>query len=417
MSMGVSRQITYNTAGNIVTLFCQWMIIMIIPRMTDFAAAGVFAVALSICSIFNVFATFRLDQYQLSDQYVNFAENDYRVARNITIALSFGLCLIVLLFFNYTWEQNLVIILYMVYRNLLHYAYIYAATLQINDRWEYVGKCMMLEGVVSFTSFALSYYITGDLVVSTAVMAVLGGGVFLLTVAHGYVKTMGRKYPRYKTERPAVSSLMKIGTPLMLALVAPIVITALPRIILQATDGDELTGIFGTLAAPTIIVPTLIAGVFAPFIIYFSNVSRHGDMPLLRKQYSKTVLLTLALGVAGYALSCVAAGYLFELVYGDEIVPYVKYFCVLMIGITFYSIGMWGITVLITKEQGRAAAVASGVSLAIAAAIFAYAIPGHGISGATYGLMAAYGIFGLIISLCVILLPLDESVVIGDEGV
>ena len=415
--MGVSKQITYNTAGNVVTLFCQWMIIMIIPRMTDFAAAGVFAVALSICSIFNVFATFRLDQQQLSDQYMKFAENDYRAARNVTVALSFGLCLVVLLFFNYTLEQNLVIILYMVYRNLLHYAYIYAATLQIRDRWDYVGKCMMLEGVVSFTSFASSYYITGDLVLSTGIMAVLGGGVFLLSVAHGYMRTVGRKYPRYKAERSAVSSLMKIGTPLMLALVAPIIITALPRIILQATDGDEITGIFGTLAAPTIIVPTLIAGVFAPFIIYFSNVSRRGDMPLLRKQYSKTVLLTLALGGMGYILSCVAAGFLFERVYGDEIVPYVGYFCILMVGITFYSIGMWGITVLITKEQGKAAAVTSGISLAIAAAIFAYAIPEYGIAGATYGLMAAYGIFGLLVSLCVILLPLDETVVIRDGGV
>ncbi|MCL2143084.1 MAG: oligosaccharide flippase family protein [Methanomassiliicoccaceae archaeon] len=417
MAMGVSKQITYNTAGSVVTLFCQWMIMMIIPKITVFSEAGVFAVALSICSILNIFATFQLNQYQISDQYVRYTENDYRAARLTTIALSFALCLFVVLFFNYTMEQNLVIIMYMVYRNLLHYAYLYTATLQIHERLDHVGKCMMLEGIVSFASFTVSYYLTNDLVSSVAIMAVLGGGVFLLTTARGYHKTMGRGYPWHAAERSTTSSLIKMGAPFLLSVVAPIVITALPKIMLQAVEGDEIVGIFGTLSAPTIVVPTLIMGIFAPFIVYFSNISRKGDISLLRKQYSKMVVLTLMFGVLCFVLSYVAAGYLFEAVYGDDIVPYVGYFNVMIIGITFYSIGMWGITVLITKNQGRAAAIASALSLAAALVIFIVAIPGYGISGATYGLMAAYGIFGLLISLFVLFLPLGRAAGPQDAGV
>ena len=408
--MSTSKQITYNTAGSIVTLFCQWMIMMIIPKITAFAEAGIFAVALSICSVLNIFATFQLNQQQISDQYVRYTENDYRAARTITVVLSFVLCLFVVLFFNYTMEQNLVIILYMVYRNLLHYAYLYTATLQIRGRLDYAGKCMMLEGAVSFVSFTASYYFTHDLVLSVAIMAVLGGLTFLLTVAHGYRKTVGRRYPWHTADRSAVSSLIKMGVPLLLSVVAPIVITALPRIILQATDGNEMVGIFGTLAAPTIIVPTLVLGIFTPFIVYFSNVSRKGDMPLLRRQYLKMAFLTLALGALCHIVSRIAAGPLFEMVYGDEIVPYVHYFNTLIVGIAFYSIGMWGVTVLITKEQGTAAAITSAVSLAIAAVIFLITIPEYGIGGATYGLMAAYGVFGLLISIVVLLLPLSDAV-------
>ena len=238
--MGVSKHITYNTAGSVVTLFCQWLIMMIIPKITDFSEAGVFAVALSICSILNIFATFSLNQYQISDQHEKYTENDYRAARTVTIILSFGLCLFVIMFFNYTLEQNLVIISYMVYRNLLHYAYLYAATLQIHDRLYHVGRCMILEGVVSFYSFTISYYFTNDLVLSVAAMAVLGGGVFLASVAHGYKKFFGRRYPRHKADRSTLFSLVYTGLPLLLSVVAPIVITAVPKIMLQAVDGDEI---------------------------------------------------------------------------------------------------------------------------------------------------------------------------------
>ena len=408
MEASKQKQITYNTAGSIVTLFCQWVILMIIPKITDFSEAGVFAVALSICSILNIVATFSLNQYQISDQYAKYAENDYRVTRLATISLSFFLCLFVVLFFNYTLEQNLVIITYMVYRNFLHYAYLYTATLQIRDRLDHVGKCMVAEGVISLVSFTAMYYATNDLVLSVAVMAVIGGGVFLITVARGYRKEVGRGYPWHDAGRSAVSSLVKIGTPLLLSVIAPIVITALPKLMLQMTDGDEITGIFSTLTAPTIVVPTIIISIFAPFIVYFSNLSREGNMSRLRTQYSKMAGLTLLFGAICYILSRFFAGAVFELMYGHEIAPYVDYFNIMVIGITFYSIGMWGITVLITKEQGRAAAIASAISLAIAFVIFLIAIPEHGISGATYGLMAAYGIFGVIVSLFVLLLPLTK---------
>jgi O-antigen/teichoic acid export membrane protein len=409
MEASKQKQITYNTAGTVVSLFCQWIVLMIIPRITNFSEAGVFAVALSISAILGVFATFWLHHYQIADQYTKYSESDYRATRIATISLSFGLCLFVVLFFNYTLEQNLVIISYVAYRNLLHYAQLYTATLQIRERLDYVGKCMILEGVISLVSFTALYYVTNNLVLSVAVMTLVGGGIFLFSLAHGYRKEVGRGYPLHGADRSNVSSLLKIGAPLLMSVVAPVLITTLPKLILQMTDGDEIVGIFSTLTAPTVVIPTVITSAFAPFIVYFSNVSKRGEMQLLRMQYSKMVGLTLILGIVCYALSRFAAGTVFEFIYGPEIAPYVGYFAVMIIGITFYSIGIWGITVLITKEQGRAAAIASVLSLAIGSVIFFIVIPEYGISGATYGLTAAYGVFGAIISLFVMLLPISKA--------
>ena len=408
--MEQSKHITYNTAGNIVSLFCQWMIMMIIPKITDFAEAGIFAVALSICSILNIFATFSLNQYQISDQYVNFNENQYRLSRLVTIVLSFVMCITMLLLFDYSNEQKLVIVLYMVYRNILHYAYLYTATLQIRERLDYVGKCTMVEGVISLVAFVSAYVVTNDLALSVLIMALLGGGVFLISVIYGYRKTDGKYGAPERTDTAAVKSMLKLGIPLLISGVAPIIITALPKLMLQTIEGDEIVGIFSTLSAPTIVVPTLITGIFTPFIIYFSNVARSGNMSLLAKQYLKMTVMILGFGILCFVASYLLGGPVFEMLYGDNIAPYTKYFKVLIFGIILYSIGMCGITVMMTKEHGRQAGIASVIALIIGATIFAWAIPEYGMEGAVYGLMAAYGVFGLLISLCVLLIPLSKVV-------
>lgn len=406
---------TYNVIGNIMSLFCQWMILMIIPKITDFSEAGVFAAALSICSILNGVATFSIPQYQVSDQYVNYKEHDYRTVRMITISISFAMCPF-LFFLGYSAEQVFAITAYMIYRNLLHYAWLHIATLQIHDRLDYVGKCMVAEGAISLISFVSVYYATHDLVVSILTMGILGGGAFLMLLIHGYGRTMGRKYPSQRSDRHTVKELLMRGVPLLFSGTVPVVITALPKLILQAVSGDAILGIFSTLSAPTIVVPTIITGMFAPFIVAFSNISRAGDLALLRRRYLRITGLILLIGTAIYTVSAVFGGWAFEFLYGEEISPYVRYFKVLIVGIIFYSIGMCGTTVLVTKEQGKAAANATAVSLLLGIIIFVTVIPMYGIEGATYGLLAAYGIFGAAVSLCVLFLPLTNAIRMKPNG-
>lgn len=399
----------YNTVGSVVTLFCQWLIMMLIPRMTNFSEAGIFTATISICSIINIFATFSLNQYQIADQYVNYSENTYRVARVVTILLSFAMCFAVIFFMDYSIKQNILILVYMAYRNLLHFAYLYTAGLQIHDHLDYAGKCMIVEGIISLFSFVIVYNLTNDLVLSTLLMALLGGGSFLLLTAQGYRKYVSKDISVKKAEWPATESLIKIGVPLLLSGVAPIVITALPKLILQIYEGDEIIGIFGTLSAPTIIIPTVITGMFVPFIILFSDISRSGNFKLLRVKYLKSIGLILGFGVLCIAVSIIGAEFAFSMLYGDQIIPYVHYFNVLLAGITFYSIGMVGITVLMTKEQGRAAAIISILVLVASIPVFMYSISEYGMDGASYGLAAVYCIFGFLISLGVLFLPLKRA--------
>ena len=405
---GYARQVSYNTIGNIVTLFAQWLIIMIIPKITDFSEAGVFAVAVSVASIINQISTFTLNQYQVADGYDRFSENDYSLTRLITIAISLFCIIPITFIFGYGWTQFLVIFAYSVYRSLINYAMLQQSALQLLNHLDYAGKSMVIEGILSFTVFITIYMVSSNLFLATLSMAAVGGGIYLLLLLKGYEEYMGQKYKVSFKFSGNEKSLLIIGLPMMVSTLAPIIITALSKLILENEWGTEVVGIFSTLTSPTIIVPTLATAVFIPFIGKFSKICKAGNLRELRIVYSKFVVVLSGLCVVCYGISILFAEPVFVMIYGEDIGAYVKYFHLLVVGIFFYSVGICGITVLITKNQGHIAGVASVITMLFSVILFVSWIPSGGMDGATWGLMWAYGAFGALVSLCVYLIPLKQ---------
>ena len=409
MKMGFGKQVSYNTIGNVATLFAQWLIIMLLPMITNFSEAGVLAVAISVSSILNQIAIFTLNQYQVVDQYERVSENDYSVTRLVTIALSFVLILPISFLFGYGTNQILIIVAYTVYRNLINYAYLHQSSLQLINHLDYSGKCMVIEGMTSFLVFIGCYVATTDLLLATSVMAIAGGGMFLFLMSYGHRKYTGHGFELNLGKKTDVIPLLLVGVPLLISTLCPIIITAIPKLILENQWGTELTGYFSTLTSPTIIIPTLAQAVFIPFTVYFANLCRQGDFRKLKVQYGK-ILGMMAIGaVVCYVISVLFAGPVFELLYGSSISAYVDYFNILIVGIFLYSAGICGITVLITKKQGYAACISSAAALVMSIIIFLMWIPSNGMEGATWGLFASYGLFGLFITLCIYLIPLNGN--------
>lgn len=61
--MNYKQQAIINTVGNIATLFCQWLIILLLPRIGVFAETGILSLAISVASIFNIVASFNMRSY------------------------------------------------------------------------------------------------------------------------------------------------------------------------------------------------------------------------------------------------------------------------------------------------------------------------------------------------------------------
>lgn len=407
--MSKTKEVVYNTFGNIVSLFCQWLIILLIPKISNFEDAGVFTVAVSVASILYFIASLALRDHQVSDQNGRFSPRDYSVLRVFTVAVSF-LCIIpIQLLFCYSYNQLLVIVGYVAYRNILNFAYLYAASLQIESRLDYVGKYTAIEGVISFTSFLSVYVFTNDLAISVFLMAIVGGGSYLILLRRGYIEYVNPEIRNKPLTRSHLKILVLIGIPLMFASLVPTVINALPKLLLQNMYGDATAGIYGTLSAPIIVIPTLIAALFSPFITYFSNIVRSEDFSAFKRNYIRCNVYILLFGAGLVILSVFVERPAFQLLYGHSVDEYVDYFAYLVAAIVFYSVGMVSAIALVTKNQWKYSAEACLAALVFSIIINLLMIESSGFEGATYALVISYLFYAILNVLVTYYVPLTSS--------
>ena len=77
-SKSVEENILWNTIGNIIYLGCQWLLSVVVVRISgSYADAGILTLAISITNIFTTLAAFSVRNYQVSDVGGKYQQSDY----------------------------------------------------------------------------------------------------------------------------------------------------------------------------------------------------------------------------------------------------------------------------------------------------------------------------------------------------
>ena len=80
------QNILYNAAGSLIYLGCQWLLTVLVVRLSDgLEYAGNLALAMSIANIFVPFAQYRMRTIQVSDVSHSFSAGDYLGFRFLTV--------------------------------------------------------------------------------------------------------------------------------------------------------------------------------------------------------------------------------------------------------------------------------------------------------------------------------------------
>ena len=90
----VSKGVLWNTIGTIYYYFCQWIITILIVRLTDYSLAGYLSLAITVTNSFYAIAQFGMRQYQVSDIQGKYDDSIYIGSRYLTIFVAFAACLI-----------------------------------------------------------------------------------------------------------------------------------------------------------------------------------------------------------------------------------------------------------------------------------------------------------------------------------
>ena len=388
--MDYRKQAAINSVGSIVLMFGQWLISVLIVRMSGYEDAGIFSLAMTVSNVFSFFANYGLRNYQVSDVAGRYTQGQYILTRLLTsVASVVGCGAYLLVAGGYSAVERWAILLYLLYSNVNVISDTLLGSLQLHDRLYINGYSNTMRGAVCFAAFVGSYLGGHNLLVSLGIMAL---ATLLLTAAYDWrcfcqVEALG---PWKQEDGRAAFRLLKVCFALMLSNIFPVITTALPRRSIQKLAGTEQLGYFSSIFTPTVLITTLVPAIIIALVPKMAKAWNEKNRRELLSLVGQTYGFTIAFVLLAELAALVAGRFVMQLIFGPEILQYygLLYWAILATGIN--ALTSCGNGLLIAVGSNRTVALGAAAALAATACLSDVLVRQQGIAGAAYVLTAAY---------------------------
>lgn len=312
------RNVILNTAGNLVFFASQYVLVILVMRLSGAYANGLLSTAMNLANPCLSFACYGMRSFQVSDFTPKYSDRTYLRSRYVTVlAAGLGCCGFAFAV-SYTAEQRAVILLYTLCRMSEGLVDVWHGYLQKAERMDLVGISFGARGIATMVSFAAGLAVTGNLVVTLAVMCALNWlYVFAVDVP------FGRKLADLAFGGGAgVVPLLWECLPLAVYSFLNSSVGSVVKHFCERICGTEAFGNFNSVFAPVQILQVGATYLFVPFITLFAHwwVDKEGKKFLRGLAVVGIVLGGIWLcGAVGAAL---LGPWAFSLLYGEKILPY-----------------------------------------------------------------------------------------------
>ena len=179
--LSVGQNTLFNSVGSLYYLGCQWLLTVLVVRLGSYESAGILSLCMSITNLFYTLASFGIRDFQVSDYNGKYSPAQYVSTRLLTCTVSAGLCCAVVgLNRGYTGYEAACIIVYMLYRVAEALVDTFQAMEQKAERMDYNFISFVLRGTLLLVGFSAVLYLTKNLLLAIASIAVTSFAVVLL---------------------------------------------------------------------------------------------------------------------------------------------------------------------------------------------------------------------------------------------
>lgn len=384
--LSIRRNMLWNSTGSLVNLGCQWVITVLIVRLSDgYDAAGVYSLAMSVYGIFSQLAQYRTYTYQVSDVRGENSAGEYLVFRAIT-CLAALVCTMGYAAVTCRPGALLAILLYSLYKMASLVVDVLHASDQQAHRMDYIGKSLAMQGVSSVALFTAIFWITRSLELALLAMT---AGVVAIGVLYDLPRTLRLTPIVPKISLEKARHLLVYCAPVVLAGIACSAAPSVPRQYLSHVMGDSALGIYASVAAPVAIIQMGASYIYNPLIGYFSESYARRD----EREFRRLLVLTFC-GIAAVGVACsvglaLLGGPLLALVYGEGIVEHLYLLQPLVLCAVVTGVMWFANDLLISLRGFRATFVGSVVSLVTSLAVMVPAVGAFGMNGVTVANVAS----------------------------
>lgn len=320
--MSVQRNMLFNTVGAMVYYACQWLLTILIVRMSGYFDAGILSVAMSVTASPGIIGLFNMRNFQVSDIRGQFTDKTYIRSRLYTNILSYVVCIVMVILGGYSLEKASVIFAFMVLKINEGLADVYYGIEQKNERLDYTGISLTVRGLGTLVAFISSFLLLRNLFFSIVIV-----DVFLFIFVYLYDRNITKRWVKKdKIVNKEVVTLLYMCVPLAVVGFLNNLSVNIPKIFLENYYGSEIMGIYSSVASPTLIVQLAATTIFAPLIPILTRYFQEKDWKSFFGVLKKIGMLVLVLSVVCIIASKLLAHWGLVLLFSESIEPYVYLF-------------------------------------------------------------------------------------------
>jgi len=310
-----ARNILWYSAGMTFYFVLQWMLTVAVVRLSGFRDAGILAVSMASTNIFYSIGLFGIRQFQVSDYLKKFNNSTYISSRLLTSLLVIVGCFMFTIIKKYETYQIVCINIYMLFRASECIVDVYHGIDQVNSRYDKIGKSFIYRGLGFFSAFCILLFLTHDLIIALAGMAIVS---FTLTILFDIRLTGKSTNVSIRFEMNDVIHLLKIATPLMINTVLATIFAFIPKNALEVTKGSTQLGIYSSITSPTLFIQVFISYLYAPFIPIFAEYYHKNETKKINQLVLRFALIIGSVGLLAILALKLAGKQLLIIVFGVE---------------------------------------------------------------------------------------------------
>ncbi len=385
--LSLTQNAMLNSAGAIFYYFCQWLLTVIIVKITgDYEDTGVFQLAISITNIFQIFACFVPRTFQISDSG-EYSSGMYIGIRIATSFLSVIVCVIYVTALRYSTTIVICTAIYMLFKVSECISDVLRTFSQINYRMDYEFISYMVRGTVTTIVFSLILYLKHDIMLAMLGMAV--SSIMIVGILDVY---FAKKFVSIRPEF-CISDylvLMKKCFPIVISAALITAYVTVPRQMMEKRLGTEMLGYYASVSNPITVIQLLATSSLTPLLTVISNDFNNKK----REKVKKTILLVIACLCGVWVLAVLGARLLGEQVYVIIYSESIREYCYTMYPLIACSIlcvicnFVSNILVIMRKQKQNMYAALLGIALLFL--ISNFLIGRFGMNGVSYVILASY---------------------------
>jgi len=398
--LSVKKNIAWNSAGNLVYLFSQWLLSFFVVKLLGFESAGVFSLAIAIAGSFIGISLYGMRSFQVSDITGKYPPSAYILSRYITSVVALAVCLIFLAINDYPMYICECILAYMCFKLSESLSDVYQGILQKAMRMDYIGISFIIKGVAILGLFIAVIALFKDLLSGIVILVLSSFAiVFLYDLKKARQFCPGKMNEKWRTP---VTDLLKECLPIACFVFIFNTLAQVPRYFLEHHEGTEVLGVYATIGMPVVIVQVSASFIFAPLTTPFAQHLNGGDLKAFLALFWKTMLFLLGLSAIAFIGFKIIGDWVLVLLFGSAIRPYTYLLMPLVVCTILVAVSWFLSTILIVLRRLKTLLVISIISFTIVALGSVPCIITFGQNGASFILILGLSVYVLIGSMVIL---------------